>query len=114
MVDYPLSSSHVNKVLENVSLQDKCKYCGKRGHDLRKDSCPAFGKKCKNCGFLGHFNEQCRKKPKDTSEEHNKSSQAKQNNVQQNTVMIKKMQMNMRVIIWELKKRREKSQTFIK
>ena len=43
-----LSSSHVNKVHENVSASDKCKYCGKNGHgkhpssNLRKDSCPAF------------------------------------------------------------------------
>ena len=95
-----LSSGHVNKVHEIVSPHDKCKYCGKKGHgkqpsiDLRKDSCPAFGEeKCKNCGILGHFNEQCRKKPKDTPEEHHKSA-AKQNNVKQNSVMIKKMQMN--------------------
>ena len=69
-----LSSGHVNKVHENVSTHDKCKYCGKKGHgkqpsiDLRKDSCPAFGKKCKSYGILGHFNEQYRKKPKDMSE----------------------------------------------
>ena len=74
-----LSSSHVNKVHEHVSANDKCKYCGKKGHgkhpssDLRKDSCPAFGKKCKNCSFQGHFSEQCKKKSRDVPEEHHKS-----------------------------------------
>ena len=66
---------------------------GKKGHgkhpssDLRKDSCPAFEKKSKNCSFLGHFSEQCKKKSKDMPEEHHKPA-AKQNNV-----MIKKMKM---------------------
>ena len=49
-----LSSGYVSKVHENVSAHDKCEYCGKKGHgkqpsiNLRKDSCPAFGTKCKN------------------------------------------------------------------
>ena len=89
-----LSSGQVNKVQEQVSAQDKCTYCGKRGHgkqaniDLRKTSCTAYGKKCKNCGILGHFNDQCKKKPKDTASEELKKSAAKQN-----TVSINKMQM---------------------
>ena len=88
-----LSSSHVNKVHEYVSANDKCKYCGKKGHgkhpssDLRKDSCPAFGKKCKNCSFLGHFSEQCKKKSRDVPEEEHKSG------AKQNLIMIKKMEM---------------------
>ena len=83
-----LSSVHLNKVHENVSTQEKCKYFRKRGHgkqpriDLRKDSCPAFGKNCNNCGILGHCNDQCKKNPKDkASEEHNKSA-AKENSVE--------------------------------
>ena len=129
-----LSSSHVNKVHEHVSASDKCKYCGKKGHgkhpssDLRKDSCPAFGKKCKNCSFLGHFSEQCKKKSRDVPEEHHKSG------AKQNHVMIKKMKMKkslsnkmgiLKSTMRQMKKQQnmtklhheewcEKSQTFIK
>ena len=35
-----------------------CEYCG-RNHSPRK--CPAYGKKCNNCGFTNHFVEVCRK-----------------------------------------------------
>ena len=94
-----LSSSHFNKVHESVSAHDKCKNCGKKGPgkqpclDLRKDSCPAFGrKKCKNCSILDHFSEQCKKKSKDSPEEHHKPS-AKQHSINQDKVVIKKMKM---------------------
>ena len=46
------------------------------------DSCPAFGKKCENCRFLGHFSEQRKKKSKDVPEE-------------QNHIGIKEMEMKM-------------------
>ena len=96
-----LSSSHVTKVHESLSTHDKCKYCGKKSHgkkpsiDLRKDSCPAFGKKCKNCSILVHFSEPCKKKSKDSPEKHHKPA-AKQNGVNQKKVVINKMKMKKR------------------
>jgi hypothetical protein len=33
----------------------------------RKNSCPAKGKKCNNCGRLNHFTKCCRSKPQNTS-----------------------------------------------
>jgi hypothetical protein len=32
-----------------------------------KNSCPAKGKKCNNCGRLNYFTKCCRRKPKNTS-----------------------------------------------
>ena len=37
----------------------KCKYCGK-SHASKQ--CPAFGKKCYNCGKNNHFSKVCQKK----------------------------------------------------
>lgn len=36
-----------------------CKYCG-RTHERLKQKCPAFGRKCKNCGKSNHFAVTCR------------------------------------------------------
>ena len=66
----------------------KYRYIGIRYRsNSMKDSCPAFGKKCKNCSILGHFSDQCKKKSKYMPEEHHKPS------VKQNNVVIKKMKM---------------------
>ena len=54
---------------EVVVGNDKCHYCGRRGHgakpDLnqKKETCPAFDKNCNNCGKIGHFSRSkaCRK-----------------------------------------------------
>ena len=48
----------------------RCKYCGKKGHGAapvlskKKESCPAYDKKCNACGIVGHFarSKACRKK----------------------------------------------------
>lgn len=37
--------------------KDKCKYCGTF---CEKRRCPAYGKKCNNCGKLNHFASECR------------------------------------------------------
>ena len=45
----------------DVVGNEKCHYCGRRGHgakpDLnqKKELCPAFDKKCNSCGKIGHF-----------------------------------------------------------
>ena len=57
--------SNTTDVVDN----DKCHYCGRRGHgakpDLnrKKEACPAFDKKCNSCGKIGHFSRSkaCRK-----------------------------------------------------
>ena len=68
-----MASSQVSKVkTEQNDDQDKCKFCGRRGHgkspnfDLKKASCPAFDNKCQNCMRKGHYKGFCTKKtPKD-------------------------------------------------
>ena len=43
--------------------EQMCFYCGgSYPHPGGKTSCPAFGKKCRGCGRLGHFKEVCRAK----------------------------------------------------
>ncbi|MEL6805700.1 MAG: hypothetical protein AAFO91_18165, partial [Bacteroidota bacterium] len=50
-----------------------CNYCGKGGHgknasiSMRQKNCPAFGKKCSNCGIPNHFAALCRAKRQDKS-----------------------------------------------
>ena len=52
----------------------ECKYCGRQNHkssyEERKNSCPAFDKKCDKCGRVGHFKKKClsKKKEPETSE----------------------------------------------
>ena len=70
-----LASGAVNQVQkENANEQDKCKYCGNKGHgrnpnfDLKKSSCPAFNNRCKSCSRKGHFQDFCTKSlPKEKS-----------------------------------------------
>ena len=48
-------------VRPEMSGDDKCRFCGKKGHGARpnftqkKEFCPAFDKKCNSCGDIGHF-----------------------------------------------------------
>jgi len=37
----------------------KCKFCG-RSHTLKKELCPAYGKKCTTCQKMNHFAAMCR------------------------------------------------------
>ena len=89
-----LASGQVNRVQEQTADQEKCRFCGRRGHgknpnpDLRKASCPAHGQKCKNCGFSGHFRDQCKKKPSETKSEDPKKTVAKNNNVSINRMQM--------------------------
>lgn len=40
-----------------------CKYCGRKDHRIGdRESCPANGAKCRNCGKLNHFAKVCRAK----------------------------------------------------
>ncbi len=44
----------------DVNHSDPCGYCGKAGvHPPGKD-CPAFGRRCRQCGRYGHFSDVCR------------------------------------------------------
>eukprot|EP00794_Sanderia_malayensis_P013665 gene13665-15094_t len=39
----------------------QCKFCGRK-HQCKKELCPAYGKKCKNCGKSNHFAIKCTKR----------------------------------------------------
>ena len=39
----------------------QCKFCGRK-HQCKKEFCPAYGKKCKNCGKSNHFAIKCTKR----------------------------------------------------
>ena len=39
----------------------QCKFCGRK-HQCKKELCPAYGKKCKNCGKSNHFAIKCAKR----------------------------------------------------
>ena len=43
----------------------QCKFCGRK-HQCRKELCPAYGKKCKNCCESNHFASKCTKRGKKT------------------------------------------------
>jgi hypothetical protein len=50
----------------NTDNQEVCSYCGRKGHGkkgppyVRKKHCPAYGKSCKKCNRLHHFDTMCR------------------------------------------------------
>ena len=56
------------------------------------DSCLAFGKKCGNRSFLGHFSEQSDKESNDVPEEHHMSGSKR------NHIGIREMKMKMSLI----------------
>ncbi|XP_071963863.1 uncharacterized protein [Antedon mediterranea] len=39
-----------------------CTYCGGEYPHKSKNTCPAYGKKCNNCGKMNHYAKQCRQK----------------------------------------------------
>ena len=45
--------------LPTAQARNRCDQCG-RSHAAKKESCPAHGQKCHNCGKLGHFSRLCR------------------------------------------------------
>ena len=45
----------------------QCKFCGRK-HQCKKELCPAYGKKCKNCGKSNHFAIKRTKREKKTNQ----------------------------------------------
>lgn len=64
---HAVQGSARNKQPENMV---DCKFCGK-SHEKNKQKCPAYGKKCKNCGKDNHFAAKC-KAPQQAKEKKNK------------------------------------------
>ena len=52
-----------NRRRESFKPREKrrCKFCGET-HEFDKNSCPAYGKSCNNCGIRNHFSKVCQKK----------------------------------------------------
>lgn len=61
-----------------------CIYCGKF-HVWKKSLCPAFGKKCQNCGKQNHFSNVCKQNKSKTSFSKPKSNSKYSNSRQKNT-----------------------------
>ena len=59
-------------------VQYSCDYCGRTGYHAAGRDCPAYGKECRNCGRLNHFESVCRSKAKHNSEEMQRLSNKKQ------------------------------------
>ena len=67
--------SSYRKERRNTMKPKQCTHCGGNSHAAnntpadREQSCPAWGKQCKNCGIKHHFAKVCRKpkKPRDNS-----------------------------------------------
>ncbi|XP_055542780.1 uncharacterized protein LOC129728368 [Wyeomyia smithii] len=49
------------KLTTTKEMMNNCKYCGTK-HQKDKNKCPAFGKKCHECGKFNHFKRVCRGK----------------------------------------------------
>ena len=45
----------------------QCKFCGRK-HQCKKELCPAYGKKCKNCGKSNHFAIKCTTRERKTNQ----------------------------------------------
>ena len=65
-----LNKSSTSSNFDQLEKDIACDWCGKVGHGarapshIRKAQCPAYGKKCNQCGKLGHFIYVCRQKSK--------------------------------------------------
>ena len=55
--------SYRNRRREPLKPREKrrCKFCGET-HEFDKNSCPAYGKSCNNCGIRNHFSKVCQKR----------------------------------------------------
>ena len=61
-----ISSEPVNSVVDisggTSSGKRDCFHCGREDHFVRDSRCPARGRKCDQCGEIGHFKVKCLKK----------------------------------------------------
>ena len=61
-----ISSEQVNSVVDvsggTSSGKRDCFNCGREEHFARDRRCPARGRKCDQCGEIGHFKVKCRKR----------------------------------------------------
>ena len=67
---YCRNKQQESKTQKPEHKKELCSYCRKQGHGrtappkIRKNECPAYGKKCNACGQLNHFETVCRNKDK--------------------------------------------------
>ena len=48
-----------SKSSEKVEMMRDSNFCG-REHKMKKEYCPAYGKKCNKCGRFNHFSSKCK------------------------------------------------------
>ena len=57
-------SEEINAMkIRKTNQRSRCSHCGTNDHTNfeRQEKCPAWGKKCNNCGILNHFQKVCQK-----------------------------------------------------